>query len=101
MTLAMFAQAFLTVVRTQARLEARQPGGTFAPAGLLPSEAMAAATQALLPLTVPEVRRLWWHFALKREPSALHVLAWSYWRRRHQAKARYHHYRRRLKSLAA
>lgn len=101
MTLAMFAQAFLTVVRTQARLEARQPGGTLAPAGLLPSETMAAATQALLPLTVPEVRRLLWQFALKREPSALHVLAWSYWRRRHQAKARYHHYQRRLKSLAA
>ena len=69
-TLAMLAQAFLTVVRTQARLEARQTGGTVAPAGLLPSAAMAAATQALLPLTVPEVRRLLWQFALKREPSA-------------------------------
>jgi len=38
---------------------------------------------ALIPLTVPE------------------VLAWSRWRRRHQALARRCHYRRRLARLAA
>jgi hypothetical protein len=87
-TLAMFAQAFLPVVRAQAQLEACATGQTLTPTALLPSAAMAAAAQALLPLTVPEVRRLLWQFALKREPSSLHGLAWSYWRRRHQAQAK-------------
>jgi hypothetical protein len=45
-----------------------------------------------------EHTRLLWPFALKWEPSSWPVLAWSYWRRRHQAKAKYDHYRRRLKS---
>jgi hypothetical protein len=48
----------------------------------------------LLPLTVPEVRRLlvalvW---TMPVEPSF--VLAWSRWRRRHQARARRAHYQR-------
>jgi hypothetical protein len=82
-TLAMFAQAFLTVVRAQAQLEARHTGQTLTPTDLLPPAAMAAVAQALLPLTVPEVHRLLWPFALTREPSSMHVLAWSHWRRRH------------------
>jgi hypothetical protein len=101
LTVARCAQAVLTGVRAQAQLEAHEHGGPLAPAGLLPSEAMAAAAQARLPLTMPAVHRLLWPFALKREPSSWHVLAWSYWRRRHQAKATYDHDRRRLKSLAA
>jgi hypothetical protein len=49
----------------------------------------------MLPLTVPEVRRLLvaliWPTLTK--PSL--VLAWSRWRRRHQARARRAHYQRR------
>jgi hypothetical protein len=49
----------------------------------------------LLPLTVSEIRRLLaalvWRLA--DDPSV--VLAWSGWRRRHQARARRCHWRRR------
>jgi hypothetical protein len=55
----------------------------------------------LLPLTVPEVRRLLvalgWTTPLK--PGL--VLAWSRWRRRHQARARRAHYQRREPQLGA
>jgi hypothetical protein len=50
---------------------------------------------------VPAVRRLLWQCALQQEPSLLHVLAWSYWRRKHQANAKYYHYQRRLMPSAA
>jgi len=53
----MLAQAFLTVVRAQAQPEAREHGGTWAPAGRLPPEARAAAAPARWPLTGPEVHR--------------------------------------------
>jgi len=56
---------------------------------------------ALIPLTVPEVRRLLWHLVWRRLPPPGEVLAWSRWRRRHQALARRCHYRRRLARLAA
>src|SRR5215470_10019393 len=52
---------------------------------------------ALIPLTIPEVRhllvRLLWEHARPVEQ----VVAWSSWRRRHQARARRSHYRRRLR----
>jgi hypothetical protein len=41
---------------------------------------------------VAEVRRLLWACL----PPRLFVLAWSYWRRHHQAVAQHHHYQRRL-----
>ncbi len=50
----------------------------------------------MIPLTVPEVRRLLcrlvWHTLLPPEQT----LAWCDWRRRHQAIARRSHYKRRL-----
>ncbi len=56
---------------------------------------------ALIPLTVPEVRRLLWRLARPPLPPAAFVLAWSHWRRRHQAQARRSHYQRRLTHLEA
>ena len=50
----------------------------------------------LIPLTVPEVRRLLWRLVWRTLPPPAFVLAWSRWRRRHQAQARRCHYRRRL-----
>ena len=50
----------------------------------------------LIPLTVPEVRRLLWRLVWRRLPPPDDVLAWSVWRRRHQAQARRSHYKRRL-----
>lgn len=53
----------------------------------------------MVPLSVPEVRRLF-HYLVDRRPlSAVHRLAWSFWRRAHQAIARLCHYKRRLASV--
>ena len=59
-------------------------------------------SQELVPLTVPEIRRLLAALGLAVTPSARssgegeRVLAWSAWRRRHQAVAMRCHYRHRL-----
>lgn len=55
----------------------------------------------LIPLTAPEIRRLHWPLAWSVVPAPDFVLAWSRWRRRHQAQARRSHYKRRLASLNA
>ena len=46
----------------------------------------------LIPLTVPEVRRLLAHLIWQQPPEITAVLSWSHWRRRHQARARRCHY---------
>jgi hypothetical protein len=48
-----------------------------------------------VPLSVPELRRLVWRLALALQVTAEHILAWSRWRRWHQAVARWYHYKRR------
>jgi SRSO17 transposase len=54
----------------------------------------------LIPLTVAEVRRL--HCLLTGAPAHIrHHLHWSWWRRRHQARARWFHQRTRLRRHAA
>ena len=54
----------------------------------------------LIPLTVAEVNRL--SGLLTRTcQTARHYLHWSWWRRRHQARARWFHQRARLRRLAA
>jgi hypothetical protein len=52
-------------------------------------------TADLLPLTVPEVRRLLWHLVWARPPDPKAARAWSHWRRRHQQRARRSHWKRR------
>nr|WP_169739826.1 hypothetical protein [Actinospica robiniae] len=50
-------------------------------------------------LTVPEIQRLLTTTAAWRIPASQDIefhLAWSDWRRSHQARARWHHYRTRL-----
>lgn len=49
----------------------------------------------LIPLTVAEVRRLL-HLFTRTEQSLAHHLHWAWWRRRHQARARWFHQRTRL-----
>ena len=50
-----------------------------------------------MPLSVPEVRRLIVRLALGRDqPPPAFVLAWSFWRRAHQAVAQACHWGRRL-----
>src|SRR3954454_8018937 len=56
-----------------------------------------AARQLLVPLSVPEVRRLITRLAPGRGPPApAFVLAWSFWRRAHQAVAQAYHWGRQL-----
>ena len=55
----------------------------------------------LLPLTVPEVRRLLGALVWAEPPPVERTLQWSIWRRRHQARARRSHYKRRLARLIA
>jgi hypothetical protein len=51
----------------------------------------------LLPLTVPEVRRLLWALVSQRSPPPRFVLRWSAWRRKHQQRARRAHWRKRTR----
>src|SRR4051812_9701279 len=56
-----------------------------------------AARELLVPLSVPELRRLIVRLAPGRDPpTAGFVLAWSFWRRAHQAVAQACHWGRRL-----
>jgi len=50
---------------------------------------------ALIPLTVPEIRRLLARLWLAGPPAPTALWHWSRWRRHHQAVARFYHYRRR------
>lgn len=54
--------------------------------------------EALIPLTVPEVRRLLWRLVWGCLPMPAHVYQWSPWRRHHQAVAKRCHYQRRSAS---
>jgi SRSO17 transposase len=53
------------------------------------------APQGLIPFTANEIRRLFDKLVLARSATADTIWAWSLWRRKHQATARTHHYRRR------
>jgi len=53
----------------------------------------------LLPLTVPEVRRLLFALLYQSLPAPAHILHWSAWRRRHQARAKVAHIKRRQRKL--
>jgi hypothetical protein len=60
----------------------------------------SADDHLLLPMTVPEVRRLLYRLlVVARVPREEEVLAWSSWRRRHQLRAKRCHYRRRGATL--
>jgi SRSO17 transposase len=75
-TLVMFAHAILTVIAARERTR-HQPD------------------HRLIPLTVPEIRRLFAKLTTNIAHGITHWLAWSRWRRRHQARARQSHYQRR------
>jgi hypothetical protein len=49
----------------------------------------------MIPLTVPEVRRILAALTARPHPPA-HVIHWDAWTRRHQARARWFHKRARL-----
>jgi SRSO17 transposase len=86
-TLALLAHAYLTVLRARASA-APAPGGKSAAYG-------RTDATALLPLTVPEVRRLVWWLVGGEAPSPHQIIGWSQWRHTHQARAKWYHYKRR------
>lgn len=49
----------------------------------------------MIPLTVAEVRHLLIALLWSKRPEAARILAWSRWRRQHQARAMRGHYRMR------
>ena len=50
----------------------------------------------MVPLSIPEIRRLFFYLLEKPPLSRLFRLTWSFFRRTHQAIARHSHYKRRL-----
>ena len=112
--LSMCAQALLAVAAARPA-PAPPPGGSRAPAG---SSAQPAAWRdtgklpatpagrppgdpGMVKVSVPEARRLARLAAAPMTRAAREAgYAWSRWRRRHQARARWHHYRARLKAAA-
>jgi SRSO17 transposase len=92
-TLAMVAYALLAVTAAVVRRDH--------PAPVLPDDIDQSppADCGMTPLTVPELQRLLALLLPTRLPQhrdAGFLLRWSEWRRRHQARARWHHYRQRL-----
>ena len=85
-TLAMLAHAFLAVTRSYAA------GGDGKRGIVFPGE--------LIPLTVPEVRRLLCRLLWLPRGSPTLTIQWSGWRRRHQARAMQCNYRRRFLGLS-
>jgi hypothetical protein len=56
---------------------------------------LQSAPRPLIRLSVAEVRHLFWHLVLGVQRPAQHLLAWSRWRREHQACAKFYHYQQR------
>jgi hypothetical protein len=81
------------------RAPAARPLGLLASAYGLALEGGSSGSGAedLIPLTVPEVRRLLSHLYLRPHAPVDRVLAWFRWRRTHQARARLHHHQTRTK----
>jgi SRSO17 transposase len=92
LVLVMAALAICAVTAAQVRVRTDPlPAPPRSPYDLPPTD------PGLIDLTVPEIKRLFnlltrvWH-------STAHHLHWSWWRRRHQARARWFHQRARLKT---
>ncbi len=74
------------------------PWSAAAPNRALPGGADPASLQAdLLPLTVPEIRRLISAIVLKQPSRPDAALRWSTWRRRHQQRSKRAHWRKRTR----
>jgi SRSO17 transposase len=86
-TFALLAHAYLTVMRSQAEESDLSVN--------------VEAAFDLLPLTVAEVRRLLWQTTWPQAPPLEFILWWSNWRRRHQARAKCSHIRRRQRKQMA
>jgi SRSO17 transposase len=93
LVLAIAALAVVAVTAARARTDTAATG-TLAPPPTSPDQA-PPADLGLLPLTVAEVKRLV-NLLTRYRHGIDHHLRWHIWRRRHQARARWFHYRARL-----
>jgi hypothetical protein len=94
MTLAMWVLALLTVLRAGA-IAVETLKKSAVPPGEQQFGGVQGQSRPLLPLSVPEIRRLLWRMVLAVQQTAQHLLTWSRWRRWHQNLARYYHDKRR------
>jgi SRSO17 transposase len=85
---AALAVCALAAAQARHRTNSQAPPPT-SPASLPPAD------PGLIPLTVAEIKRLF-NTATARAHSLWQVTRWSWWRRRHQARAHWHHKRTRL-----
>jgi SRSO17 transposase len=92
--LAMAAFAICAVTTAQA--------GTRAPAPILPTapDEQPPDDPGLITLTVAEIKRLF-NLATRKLQPEIHHLRWIWWRRRHQAQAKWFHHRTRLRRQPA
>lgn len=88
-TLVAAALAVCATVAADARTRHQPPPTPTSPDQAPPDDC------GLIALTVPEIKRLFNH-ATKTWRDISHHLHWSWWRRRHQARARWYHHRTRL-----
>ena len=88
----MWAYALLVGMRAgPIAVEALQKKPAASPGAEHPGRVQGAAGPRL-PLSVPELRRLLWRLVLAVPQTVRHILAWSQWRRWHQAVAQYDPY---------
>src|SRR5437870_4844952 len=59
------------------------------------SDSLQDLARVGVPLSVSEIRRLFWRLVLATQQRVERMLAWSTWRRWHQGIAKYWHYKRR------
>ena len=51
----------------------------------------------MIPFSIPEMQKLFYYIVSSKPLSTLYRIAWSLWRRTHQALARFYHARRRIR----
>ncbi len=102
-TLSMLALAFLAALRANGEEDARKKKPESEQTLQTPEPEAIDSAQTpiysdlpvMVPLSVAEMRRLFFHLVGKPSRSFVYHLAWSCWRRAHQALARIYHYKRR------
>ena len=106
-TLCMFAMAFLAVLRLSSQTlehsidqEKEQPTG-YTGQSDFSQDSLAQTTvntylPMMVPLSLPEIQKLFYHLVISKPLSTLHRLSWSFWRRTHQALAQFYHSRRHI-----
>jgi hypothetical protein len=93
-TLAMWAYALLTGLRA-ANLPPQASPKNATAIHAEQSDGVQSLAGVAVPLSVPEIRCLFWSLVLAVRQAISHILEWSAWRRWHQGVAKYWHYKRR------